>query len=115
MVQGQITISGFQTQMLLELKIGLKVCQWLSQKWPSGSCFQQLSNLKRQGIIRRDKGAEVPHYYNFSREVEFGEKYSLFLQSVKPEDAGAYECYISANVGSQNLNLQVNLTVGGKL
>uniref|UniRef100_A0A671UAG2 Si:dkey-109a10.2 n=1 Tax=Sparus aurata TaxID=8175 RepID=A0A671UAG2_SPAAU len=74
--------------------------------------WYKLSNLKRQGIIRRDKGAEVPHYYNFSREVEFGEKYSLFLQSVKPEDAGAYECYISANVGSQNLNLQVNLTVG---
>ncbi|XP_073326819.1 uncharacterized protein [Pagrus major] len=77
--------------------------------------WYKLSNPKRRGIIRRDKGDEATQYYNFTRgeglEVRFGEKYSLFLQSVKPEDAGTYECYISANVGSQNQNLQANLTV----
>ncbi|XP_036958622.1 uncharacterized protein LOC119022143 isoform X2 [Acanthopagrus latus] len=74
--------------------------------------WYKLSNLKRQGIIRRDKGGNTTQYYSFPREVRFGDKYSLFLRSVQPEDAGAYECYISANVGSQNLNRQVNLTVG---
>lgn len=44
----------------------------------------------------------------------FGEKYSLFIPSVTPEDSGSYECFISAKIGGQNLYLQVGLTVDGK-
>ncbi|TKS76697.1 hypothetical protein D9C73_010787 [Collichthys lucidus] len=66
---------------------------------------------KRHGIIRFSKNGMSPQNYSFIRPARFGEKYSLFLTSVTPEDSGIYECAISANVGGQNQNLQVNLKV----
>lgn len=54
-------------------------------------------------------------YYNFTRHAWFGEKYSLLLPRVTPEDSGSYECAINANVGGRNLNLEVNLIVNGEL
>lgn len=54
-------------------------------------------------------------YYNFSREVTFGEKQNLLLRKVSPADSGDYECTISANVGGQNRNHKVSLIVNGKL
>lgn len=53
-------------------------------------------------------------YYNFSREVTFGEKQNLLLLKVSPADSGDYECVISANVGRQNQNHKVSLIVNGK-
>ncbi|KAE8292892.1 hypothetical protein D5F01_LYC07985 [Larimichthys crocea] len=66
---------------------------------------------KRHGIIRFSKNGMSPQNYSFIRPARFGERYSLFLTSVTPEDSGSYECAISANVGGQNQNLQVNLIV----
>ncbi|KAG8002465.1 hypothetical protein GBF38_014888, partial [Nibea albiflora] len=66
---------------------------------------------KRHGIIRFSKNEMNPQNYSFIRPARFGEKYSLFLTSVTPEDSGRYECAISANVGGKNQNLQVDLIV----
>lgn len=76
--------------------------------------FQQLENQRKIGIVRRGKSGTSPQYYNFTRMAMFGEEYSLFIPSVTPEDSGSYECAISANIGGQNLNLKVVLTVNGK-
>ncbi|XP_044068552.1 uncharacterized protein LOC122883638 [Siniperca chuatsi] len=69
------------------------------------------NNQKKLGIIRRGKDENLTQHYNFTRSARFGEKHSLFLDSVTPEDSGTYECYISANVGGQNQNPTVVLTV----
>lgn len=69
-------------------------------------------NKKKCGIIRRGPGINSTQRYNFTRPTEFGESFgSLFLPSVTPEDSGIYECAISANIGGQNLNHEINLTV----
>lgn len=77
--------------------------------------FVQLHDQKQHGIIRRDKGDEATQYYNFARPASFGEKQSLLLPRVTPQDSGSYECAISANVRGRNLNLQVDLIVNGEL
>lgn len=86
----------------------------MDEKQLFGLCFGQLSE-KRHGIIRFSKNGMSPQNYSFIRPARFGERYSLFLTSVTPEDSGSYECAISANVGGQNQNLQVNLIVHGEL
>ncbi|KAA8591351.1 hypothetical protein FQN60_002294, partial [Etheostoma spectabile] len=75
--------------------------------------WYKLSNQKKNGIVRKAKNNDTPQYYSFTRSPlpVFGEKHSLLLPAVTPEDSGTYECYISANVGSQNQNVKVNLTV----
>ncbi|XP_038579721.1 uncharacterized protein LOC119906229 [Micropterus salmoides] len=73
--------------------------------------WYKMTNKGKSGIIRRAKGEETTQNYNFSRPARFGEKHSLFLRSVTPEDSGTYECFISANVGGQNKYLKVALTV----
>lgn len=77
--------------------------------------FEQLHDQKQHGIIRRGKGDEATQYYDFTRLASFGEKNSLLLPRVTPEDSGSYECAISANVRGRNLNLQVDLIVNGEL
>lgn len=76
--------------------------------------FEQLEKQKKHGIVRKGKSDTSTQNYNFTRVATFGEKYSLFIPNVTPEDSGNYECAISANVGGQNLNLGVDLTVYGK-
>ncbi|XP_034733571.1 uncharacterized protein LOC117948165 [Etheostoma cragini] len=76
--------------------------------------WYKLNNKKKKnGIVRKANNNDTPQYYSFPRSPlpMFGEKHSLLLPSVTPEDSGTYECSISANVGGQNQNLQVNLTV----
>ncbi|KAM7411376.1 hypothetical protein PAMA_021394 [Pampus argenteus] len=78
--------------------------------------WYKLSYAKKIGIIRKSKDDESSQTYNFTlkrnnEEISFGEKYSLFLPSVTPEDSGTYMCAISANIGGQNQDLTVNLTV----
>ncbi|XP_063321374.1 uncharacterized protein LOC134619469 [Pelmatolapia mariae] len=72
--------------------------------------WYKVNNGNKHGIIRRGKDEE-PMYYNFSREVTFGEKQNLLLRKVLPADSGDYECVISANVGGQNHNHKVSLIV----
>ncbi|XP_071333243.1 uncharacterized protein [Trachinotus anak] len=73
--------------------------------------WYKLNNKGKVGIIRRSKGDNVTQSYRSIPTAEFGEKYSLLLPSVKPEDSGTYDCAISANIGQQNQNFQVDLTV----
>ncbi|XP_051281641.1 uncharacterized protein LOC127377614 [Dicentrarchus labrax] len=65
----------------------------------------------KRGIIRRGKNDEALQSYNFTRPARFGEKYSLLLPRVTPEDSGTYECSINANVGRQNQYDKVILIV----
>lgn len=60
------------------------------------------------------RGRDEPYVYSSSPQVEFGEKYSLTLLGVTPEDSGSYECAINANIGGQNLKSTVNLVVNGE-
>ncbi|XP_033181938.1 uncharacterized protein LOC117152872 [Anabas testudineus] len=73
--------------------------------------WYKLEKQKKHGIVRKGKSDTSTQNYNFTRVATFGEKYSLFIPNVTPEDSGNYECAISANVGGQNLNLGVDLTV----
>ncbi|KAM9350799.1 uncharacterized protein ABDE67_008097 [Symphorus nematophorus] len=73
--------------------------------------WYQISNQKKHGIIRKGKADDSIQNYNFTRPASFGEEYSLLLTRVTPEDSGIYECAISANVGGQNINRQVELIV----
>ncbi|XP_040008803.1 uncharacterized protein LOC120803881 [Xiphias gladius] len=73
--------------------------------------WYKLNSDKKHGIVRRGKDDTVTQHYTFRRTAKFGEKYSLFLPSVTPEDSGDYDCSISANIGGQNLNFKVQLTV----
>lgn len=59
--------------------------------------------------------SEKPHVYSALPRVAFGEKYSLMLLGVTPEDSGSYECAISANIGGRNLDVRVALVVNGEL
>lgn len=61
------------------------------------------------------RGQEKSFVYSTSRPVMFGEKYSLMLLSVTPEDSGSYECAINANIGGRNWNSRVDLLVHGEL
>ncbi|KAL3974827.1 hypothetical protein ACER0C_023453 [Sarotherodon galilaeus] len=88
----------------LECPVAEKNRNFLSVAW------YKVNNGNKHGIIRRGNG-EDPVYYNFSREVTFGEKQNLLLRKVLPADSGNYECAISANVGGQNQNHKVSLTV----
>ncbi|XP_035501836.1 uncharacterized protein LOC118317335 [Scophthalmus maximus] len=73
--------------------------------------WYKLNNEQRIGIIRRKKGSNETQPYNFTRPAKFGEKYSLLLPGVTPEDSGSYDCSISAKIGGKNLNQQINLTI----
>ncbi|XP_054465784.1 uncharacterized protein LOC129100230 [Anoplopoma fimbria] len=70
-------------------------------------------NQTKIGIIRKGKDNKTMRYSNFIRSIKprFGEKHSLLIPSVTPEDSGTYECEISANIGGQNQYLEVQLTV----
>ncbi|XP_033486049.1 uncharacterized protein LOC117258917 [Epinephelus lanceolatus] len=74
--------------------------------------WYKFNNKEKVGIIRKGKQNSIQDYdFPRSPKPEFGEQYSLFLARATPNDSGIYECDISANVGGQNLNLKVNLTV----
>uniref|UniRef100_A0A1A7XEA2 Ig-like domain-containing protein n=1 Tax=Iconisemion striatum TaxID=60296 RepID=A0A1A7XEA2_9TELE len=65
------------------------------------------------GILRQRKGEPVDkaQKYGFHREAMMGDKYSLVLPSVTPNDSGIYECEVNAKVGGQNKRSRVQLTV----
>uniref|UniRef100_A0A3Q3WSF7 Ig-like domain-containing protein n=1 Tax=Mola mola TaxID=94237 RepID=A0A3Q3WSF7_MOLML len=73
--------------------------------------WYKLHNQKKHGIIRRNKGNEETHYYDFHRLASFGENNSLLLPDVTPKDSGNYECAVNANVGGKNLNHRVNVII----
>ncbi|XP_035014155.1 uncharacterized protein LOC118110494 [Hippoglossus stenolepis] len=73
--------------------------------------WYKLNNQDRNGIVRRKKRGNVTQFYSFGRTADFGDKYSLLLPNVTPEDSGKYDCFISANIGGTNLNSEVYLTV----
>uniref|UniRef100_A0A3B4XLG1 Ig-like domain-containing protein n=1 Tax=Seriola lalandi dorsalis TaxID=1841481 RepID=A0A3B4XLG1_SERLL len=73
--------------------------------------WYKLKDKGQVGIIRRDKGENITYPYDSTSVAQFGENYSLLLPRVKPEDSGTYECAISADIGRQNLNFKVSLTV----
>ncbi|XP_031700595.1 uncharacterized protein LOC116382056 isoform X2 [Anarrhichthys ocellatus] len=69
-------------------------------------------NKTKVGIIRRGKDNKTRQYKSIrSPNPRFGEKHSLVIPGVTPEDSGTYECEISAKVGQQNQNHEVHLTV----
>ncbi|RVE70923.1 hypothetical protein OJAV_G00069380 [Oryzias javanicus] len=64
---------------------------------------------KNRGIIRKsDSGVQA---YEYKRNASFGENHSLLLPNVNESDAGMYLCQMSANVGGQNKEEKVQLTV----
>ncbi|XP_062248785.1 uncharacterized protein LOC133957298 isoform X2 [Platichthys flesus] len=76
--------------------------------------WYKLNNQSRNGIIRWKTRGNVTSAYSLARAADFGDKYSLMLRNVTPEDSGNYDCYISANIGGTNRNSYVYLTVQGK-
>ncbi|XP_056280206.1 uncharacterized protein LOC130200183 [Pseudoliparis swirei] len=70
-------------------------------------------NGAQVGIIRRGRDNKIKRFGHFVRSLEpqFGEKHSLLIPNVTPEDSGTYQCEISANIGSQNQNFEVHLKV----
>lgn len=60
------------------------------------------------------RGREDAYVYSASPQVAFGEKYSLTLLAVTPEDSGTYECAMNANIGGKNQNTRVDLVVNGE-
>ncbi|KAF1390114.1 hypothetical protein PFLUV_G00054750 [Perca fluviatilis] len=88
--------------------VDIDTVDYLSVAW-----YKFNNQKKKNGIIRMSKDNNTPQYYSFPRSPQpsFGEKHSLLLPRVTPEDSGTYECHISANVGSQNQDLSVNLMV----
>uniref|UniRef100_A0A3Q0S2W0 Si:dkey-109a10.2 n=1 Tax=Amphilophus citrinellus TaxID=61819 RepID=A0A3Q0S2W0_AMPCI len=88
----------------LECPVAEKNHNFLSVTW------YKLNNGVKHGIIRRGNG-DKQVYYNSSWRVTFGEKQNLLMFKVSPEDSGRYECAISAAVGGQNQNHQVDLIV----
>ncbi|XP_062248788.1 uncharacterized protein LOC133957298 isoform X4 [Platichthys flesus] len=84
---------------------------FISLAWYKVSRPLQLNNQSRNGIIRWKTRGNVTSAYSLARAADFGDKYSLMLRNVTPEDSGNYDCYISANIGGTNRNSYVYLTV----
>ncbi|XP_053281462.1 uncharacterized protein LOC128442876 isoform X2 [Pleuronectes platessa] len=76
--------------------------------------WYKLNNQSRNGIILRKKRENRTTAFTSARASDFGDKYSLMLRNVTPEDSGNYDCYIAANIGGTNRNSYVYLTVQGK-
>uniref|UniRef100_A0A8C3AKS6 Si:dkey-109a10.2 n=1 Tax=Cyclopterus lumpus TaxID=8103 RepID=A0A8C3AKS6_CYCLU len=83
-----------------------------NMEFSSVAWYKHLNNTKL-GIIRRGRDNKTKKYSNFVRSPKprFGEKNSLLMSGVTPEDSGTYECEISANIGGQNQNFEVHLKV----
>ncbi|XP_060931415.1 uncharacterized protein LOC133005677 [Limanda limanda] len=73
--------------------------------------WYKLNNQSKNGILRRKKRENVTSAYRFARPAAFGDKYSLMLRNVTPEDSGKYDCSLSADIGGTNRNSLVDLTV----
>ncbi|XP_053281463.1 uncharacterized protein LOC128442876 isoform X3 [Pleuronectes platessa] len=73
--------------------------------------WYKLNNQSRNGIILRKKRENRTTAFTSARASDFGDKYSLMLRNVTPEDSGNYDCYIAANIGGTNRNSYVYLTV----
>ncbi|XP_067096613.1 uncharacterized protein [Osmerus mordax] len=63
----------------------------------------------RTGIIRKSDNKTTNFKYN--RTVTFGANDSLALPSVRPEDGGIYQCLLRVNIGEQNRQSDIQLTV----
>uniref|UniRef100_A0A1A8F6M7 Ig-like domain-containing protein n=1 Tax=Nothobranchius korthausae TaxID=1143690 RepID=A0A1A8F6M7_9TELE len=61
--------------------------------------------------LRKDEPLENAQTFDFRREAMMGEKYSLVLPRVTPNDSGFYQCDVNAKVGGQNKERKVQLTV----
>ncbi|XP_064155246.1 uncharacterized protein LOC135234501 isoform X2 [Anguilla rostrata] len=63
----------------------------------------------RTGIIR--KAQDRVQQFKAARMAEFGHDESLLVPGVRPEDSGDYECFLSANVGGENKESKLHLSV----
>ncbi|XP_037335202.2 uncharacterized protein LOC119222561 [Pungitius pungitius] len=75
--------------------------------------WHKLSETKKRLAVIKWKDNVTTLFKNMNRSLEqrFGEKYSLLMPRVTPEDQGTYECEITANLGGRNQNFLVQLTV----
>ncbi|KAM9342642.1 uncharacterized protein KZ484_015372 isoform 2-T2 [Pholidichthys leucotaenia] len=72
--------------------------------------WYKVINETKHGIIRKTKD-QSPQHYNFLPKAKFVKEHSLLLPEVSLEDAGTYECAVSANVGGKNQNHEVTLKI----
>ncbi|XP_028266749.1 uncharacterized protein LOC114439149 isoform X2 [Parambassis ranga] len=72
--------------------------------------WYKFMNNEKAGIIRGN-GVHTPQRYKYHRDASLGDKQSLLLGGVTPEDSGRYECAIHAKVGGKNQYYEVHLTV----
>ncbi|XP_069382988.1 CD83 antigen [Paralichthys olivaceus] len=73
--------------------------------------WYKFKNQRREGIARRKRKENGTVPYSLDSSAKIGDTYSLLLHNVTPEDSGTYDCALNANIGGQNLNSMVNLTV----
>uniref|UniRef100_A0A3B3HS09 Ig-like domain-containing protein n=1 Tax=Oryzias latipes TaxID=8090 RepID=A0A3B3HS09_ORYLA len=71
--------------------------------------YKEDSNGKRHGIIRKSDDGVMA--FENGRTASFGTMHSLLLNWVNASDEGTYLCAMSANVGGQNKDARVELTV----
>uniref|UniRef100_A0A3P9KPR8 Ig-like domain-containing protein n=1 Tax=Oryzias latipes TaxID=8090 RepID=A0A3P9KPR8_ORYLA len=71
--------------------------------------YKEDSNGKRHGIIRKSDDGVMA--FENGRSASFGTMHSLLLNWVNASDEGTYLCAMSANVGGQNKEARVELTV----
>ncbi|KAL1020941.1 hypothetical protein UPYG_G00006690 [Umbra pygmaea] len=86
------------------------MCEAIEDKTFKSITWYKVTLHNRTGIVRKSDNVK-PQNYTFSRVAHFGEKNSLFLPNVRPEDAGTYQCLIRANVGQTNRESLVKLNV----
>ncbi|XP_036068730.1 uncharacterized protein LOC118598959 isoform X2 [Oryzias melastigma] len=77
---------------------------FLSLNW-----YKVETDGNKNGIIRKSDGGVQA--FEYKRKASFGENHSLLLPNVNESDAGMYSCDLSANVGGQNKEEKVELTV----
>lgn len=74
----------------------------------------KLDKGRKVGLIMRRQDRPQSFAYSSPSPVAFGEKHSLRLFNVTPEDSGSYECVGNAHIGGRNLNIKVELVVNGE-
>ncbi|XP_043946056.1 uncharacterized protein LOC122817011 [Protopterus annectens] len=74
------------------------------------SWYKMSGEKNRISILRKTQN-KTNFSEQFLRLVNINDKESLIIPSVKPEDSGKYLCFLWANVGSLNQEMDINLNV----